>query len=160
MKQDFYGMELLVFVLKEVILDKTNVLNVNKMKWSLVINVCAFLIISRLMEDVRNYLKMLTIMGQVLSVVQIFTGSTIVVKIVELIRFGMVKYVNVAAISTWLMVLVQVAHRVWSGMELHAHAQPTPLWWMEAANNADLTQLGMALYVNVWLIIIYLITYV
>ena len=112
------------------------------------------------MEDVRNYLKMLTIMGQVLSVVQIFTGSTIVVKIVELIRFGMVKYVNVEAISTWLMVLVQVAHRAWSGMELHAHAQPTPLWWVEAANNADLTQLGMALYVNVWLIIIYLITYV
>ena len=52
------------------------------------------------MEDVRNYLKMLTLMGQVLSVVQIFTGSTIVVKIVELIRFGMVKYVNVEAIST------------------------------------------------------------
>lgn len=77
-----------------------NVLNANKMKYFLGINVYALRIISKLMGNVKNYLKMLTLMEQALSVVQIIIGLKIIVKDVEITKFGMVKNANVRAIST------------------------------------------------------------
>lgn len=77
-----------------------NVLNANKMKYFLGINVYALRIISKLMGNVKNYLKMLTLMEQALSVVQIIIGLKILVKDVEITKFGMVKNANVKAIST------------------------------------------------------------
>ncbi len=56
--------------------------------------------ISKLMENVKNCLIMPTLMEQTLSVALVIIGLIIVVKNVEITKFGMVKNVSVEAIST------------------------------------------------------------